>query len=285
MSYTRLSTTRMITSFWGLGLTAALVAAVYKALQTAKTQLNQGQGNLANHLKEGDQVLLVIAHPDDECMFFAPTVRFLSRLKIPVHLLCLTSGNYEGLGKVRKHELEASCRVLGIASCVILEQGNIVDGPGNWDIDLVAESIASFFKDFKDSKDITHVLSFDRRGVSGHPNHCDASRAVRLFASTRSTADLTVVELESVPLYLKYLGAFNVIYEYVRESIYTASAEGTTAVQRAIALMPPGEYYGMGWGAMRQHRSQLVWFRFLYLLFSRYLHINTLYVYRPILKS
>lgn len=274
-----------MTGFWGLSLAAALIAAVYKALQMAKTQLNQGKGNLANHLKEGDQVLLVIAHPDDECMFFAPTIRFLCRLKIPVHVLCLTSGNYAGLGKMRKGELEASCRVLGIASCVVLEQETIVDGPKNWNIDLVADSIASFFETFKNSKDITHILSFDRRGVSGHPNHCDASRAARLFASTRSTVDLTVVELESVALHLKYLGAFNVIYEYVREAMYSSSAEGTTAVERAFALMPPGEYYGMGWGAMKQHRSQLLWFRFLYLLFSRYLHINTLYVYRPILKS
>lgn len=41
----------------------------------------------------GKNVLFVTAHPDDECMFFAPCILHLSRLS-SVHLLCLTSGKY-----------------------------------------------------------------------------------------------------------------------------------------------------------------------------------------------
>ena len=36
--------------------------------------------------------LLVTAHPDDECMFFAPTVIRLLELKARVHVLCLSEG-------------------------------------------------------------------------------------------------------------------------------------------------------------------------------------------------
>ena len=41
------------------------------------------------------RVLFVIAHPDDECMFFAPTILALTRSgQYDVFLLCLSSGNH-----------------------------------------------------------------------------------------------------------------------------------------------------------------------------------------------
>lgn len=38
------------------------------------------------------RVLLVTAHPDDECMFFAPSVLKLTESNVAVYLLCLSSG-------------------------------------------------------------------------------------------------------------------------------------------------------------------------------------------------
>lgn len=38
------------------------------------------------------RVLLVTAHPDDECMFFAPAVLTLTESNAAVYLLCLSSG-------------------------------------------------------------------------------------------------------------------------------------------------------------------------------------------------
>lgn len=40
-----------------------------------------------------DIILLVIAHPDDECMFFAPTILNLLKEGYTVYLLCLSAGN------------------------------------------------------------------------------------------------------------------------------------------------------------------------------------------------
>lgn len=40
----------------------------------------------------GSRTLLVIAHPDDEAMFFAPTVLGLARLRHQVFLLCFSAG-------------------------------------------------------------------------------------------------------------------------------------------------------------------------------------------------
>jgi N-acetylglucosaminylphosphatidylinositol deacetylase len=43
---------------------------------------------------QGKRILLLIAHPDDEAMFFAPTLRALTRPELGNHvkLLCLSSG-------------------------------------------------------------------------------------------------------------------------------------------------------------------------------------------------
>ena len=61
------------------------------------------------------RVLLLTAHPDDECMFFAPTILALQRADIEVFSLCLSTGNADGLGSVRKSELEGSLDILGIS--------------------------------------------------------------------------------------------------------------------------------------------------------------------------
>jgi len=90
------------------------------------------------HLSGGGpmRALLLTAHPDDEAMFFAPTVLALTKPppvaqtppanefeeviigERPPELfsLCLSTGNADGLGKTRKQELFASLEVLGVPS-------------------------------------------------------------------------------------------------------------------------------------------------------------------------
>uniref|UniRef100_A0A8I3N8P1 N-acetylglucosaminylphosphatidylinositol deacetylase n=2 Tax=Canis lupus familiaris TaxID=9615 RepID=A0A8I3N8P1_CANLF len=46
----------------------------------------------AGVLGDGSRTLLVIAHPDDEAMFFAPTVLGLARLGHRLSLLCFSAG-------------------------------------------------------------------------------------------------------------------------------------------------------------------------------------------------
>ena len=47
-------------------------------------------GGYSSLTAEG-RVLLITAHPDDECMFFSPTLLALGRQQ-QVYLLCLTDG-------------------------------------------------------------------------------------------------------------------------------------------------------------------------------------------------
>mmetsp|Transcript_4729 Transcript_4729/g.6371 ORF Transcript_4729/g.6371 Transcript_4729/m.6371 type:complete len:148 (+) Transcript_4729:323-766(+) len=60
------------------------------------------------------RVLLVIAHPDDESMFFGPTLLALAGMQAEVSVLCLSTGNFEGKGKQRSLELKAACRLFNV---------------------------------------------------------------------------------------------------------------------------------------------------------------------------
>lgn len=62
------------------------------------------------------RICLLIAHPDDEAMFFSPTVLALTRPETGNHvkILCLSTGNADGLGETRKKELVKSAMTLGL---------------------------------------------------------------------------------------------------------------------------------------------------------------------------
>lgn len=47
---------------------------------------------------KGNRVLLVIAHPDDESMFFAPTLHALGCKQAETRVLCLSNGESTALG-------------------------------------------------------------------------------------------------------------------------------------------------------------------------------------------
>jgi N-acetylglucosaminylphosphatidylinositol deacetylase len=76
--------------------------------------------SLSEELSKTPRVLFVTAHPDDEAMFFSPTLLALTgagstgKQLADVYALTLSRGNYEGLGQTRQQELEASYTKLGV---------------------------------------------------------------------------------------------------------------------------------------------------------------------------
>ena len=62
---------------------------------------------------EGKTILYVMAHPDDESMFFVPSIKhFKAEKGNKIYLLCMCNGNAAGLGKIREKELEKACKYL-----------------------------------------------------------------------------------------------------------------------------------------------------------------------------
>lgn len=211
-------------------------------------------------LPEG-RTLFVIAHPDDECMFFAPTILAKTNAEpSSVHLLCVTCGNYRNEGEIRTRELWTSCARLGIPSENILLLNNdfFPDDPkSNWDSSRLAKILLTHIE----SLDIKVVVSFDEDGVSGHSNHMTIYRALlRLASRDQLPCDCRVFSLDSVMCARKYSAILDTL--------------PTLLLDRRVHLATPS-IYSQGVGAMKAHHSQLVWFRRLYVIASRYMLINT----------
>ncbi|XP_029783966.1 N-acetylglucosaminyl-phosphatidylinositol de-N-acetylase isoform X4 [Suricata suricatta] len=212
---------------------------------------------------DGSRTLLVIAHPDDEAMFFAPTVLGLARLRHRLSLLCFSAGNYYNQGEIRKKELLQSCDVLGIppSSIMIIDNRDFPDDPAvQWD----AERVASALLRHIEVNSINLVVTFDAGGVSGHSNHVALYHAVRtLHSEGKLPKGCSVLTLQSVNVLRKYLSLLDLPFSLLQtpDVLFVLTSEEVARAKKAMSC----------------HRSQLLWFRRLYVLFSRYLRINSLH--------
>ncbi|XP_030915641.1 N-acetylglucosaminyl-phosphatidylinositol de-N-acetylase, partial [Geospiza fortis] len=177
-------------------------------------------------------------------------------------VLCCSAGNYYNQGEIRKKELEQSCCVLGIpaSDVTVIDHRDLPDDPAvEWDTQLLATLVLEHIK----AKNINLVVTFDAGGVSGHANHISLYNAVRyLHSEGKLPEGCHVLVLESVNLFRKYISFLDVLISCLlpRDALFILTEEETEQAKRA----------------MRCHRSQLLWFRQLYLLFSRYLVLNSL---------
>ncbi|EPT02193.1 hypothetical protein FOMPIDRAFT_1083095, partial [Fomitopsis schrenkii] len=252
---------------------------------------------------EPTRILLLTAHPDDECMFFAPTLLGLAksvhRVSGPDRLLeifslCLSVGNADGLGTIRRDELGRSLDVLGVPSSRrwVEDRSDLQDNfTAQWDYDTIAAVIRPYVVD----NGITTILTFDAYGISGHPNHVSlAYGAERLLSALPSPASGSIspparprlFTLVSVPLLQKYTGPWAAILS--RADFVARARSVLTQTPISLAQKSAGDRgarpgptfvagvreYVTALRAMMQHRSQLVWFRWLYVAFSRYMWVN-----------
>nr|XP_060612832.1 N-acetylglucosaminyl-phosphatidylinositol de-N-acetylase [Anolis sagrei ordinatus] len=204
--------------------------------------------------------LFVTAHPDDEAMFFAPAI--LGLAPAPRWLLCLSSGNYYNKGEIRKKELLDSCAVLGIppSKVTLIDHRDLPDNPSvEWDIALVSALILEQIEAHR----IALVVTFDAGGVSAHINHRSLYAAVRyLISEEKLPGGCRVLVLETVPLFRKYVSLLDLPSAWIQTP--------------DVLFVLTQEEANLAKSAMRCHRSQLLWFRRLYVPFSRYMVINSL---------
>lgn len=215
--------------------------------------------NIRSKSKSLKNVLIITAHPDDECLFFGPTIQQFNPLH--THVLCLSTGNYYGLGHLRKKELVASCHVLGVRpmNVAVVESPDLQDDPETyWDPAVAARCIIQHVK-----KVNAHmIVTFDGKGVSGHRNHASCYHAVQKLVEEKKLPETTkAYSLESVSILRHYISVFDLPY-----SVLTAAK---------LFILSPSDVWRTQ-RAMRAHASQFVWFRILYLIFSRYVIFNTL---------
>ena len=191
--------------------------------------------------------LLVTAHPDDEAMFFIPTLRNIlsSNEGTIIQILCLSNGDYRDVsdGPMRTKEMLRACSVIGVhcktqdvSAVTVLNDARMKDGPNEvWSSDLVSESVMDHIcnhiipkiaiRDNRSAKPQheyllsdpdkvvemsawkliekrpskqsstskkeptqtinLNILTFDKGGVSGHPNHVDTFKGVQYLLNDK----------------------------------------------------------------------------------------------------
>ncbi|XP_020232964.1 N-acetylglucosaminyl-phosphatidylinositol de-N-acetylase [Cajanus cajan] len=209
-------------------------------------------------------VLLVIAHPDDESMFFTPTINFLTSKGHNVHILCLSIGDADGKGNIRKKELFQACVALKVPmqQVKIFNHPDLQDGFGKvWNHSLMAKII----EEETTSRCIDMIITFDNYGVSGHCNHRDVHYGVCMLLHDPQR-DIEVWELVSTNILRKYSGPVDIWL-----SVFMAMLHSNGTVQCLV-----NEHSRRSFIAMAQHSSQWVWFRKLFVALSSYTYVNTL---------
>jgi len=212
----------------------------------------------------GERLMLVTAHPDDEAMFFAPML-FANRavsgsaMKQRVNVMCLSTGDADGLGRMRRKELVAACAVLGVKKegVHVYDDAKLRDGMDtHWDEAYIAKLVKSEVTKYK----IDTIITFDAHGVSGHANHRAIARAIAGMVLEQQLPSTRVFALESVGFVRKFLGVLDGFFSSYSEWFF---------------VTPPGGIADT-WTAMSKHKSQFVLFRKAFLIFSRFTYVNTL---------
>ncbi|KAE9398468.1 LmbE-like protein [Gymnopus androsaceus JB14] len=235
------------------------------------------------------RILLVTAHPDDECLFFAPTILALtnrSRLADAsikqendneLFSLCLSIGDADGLGHIRREEYEKSLDVLGIKDTnrIVLDDPHLQDNMGvSWDPIYIAGVVDDFVLQYN----ITTILTFDRGGVSGHPNHKSIpdgiKRMISAYAKYSDSIPPKLYMLITVPLTIKYDRLALMLERFGYENAHASVGDKYDHGEAMPVFVAGIGDYLTALQAMRQHWSQLVWFRWLNVMFSRYMWVN-----------
>ena len=121
--------------------------------------------------------MLVVAHPDDETLFFGGLLASTSAQKTPWLVICVTDGNADGNGKARARQFRRATAKLGI------EHIAHWDFPDIYEKRLDLDALSSRLQALPRPKEIyTHGVL----GEYGHPHHQDVCAAVfRAFDSTK----------------------------------------------------------------------------------------------------
>lgn len=247
---------------WYIGFLVLYGCCSRKIKQNNKWYLGQLLPEM--NVPELTSLTLVVAHPDDEVMFFSPSLlqfNELLPLNIPVKVICMTSGDADGMGYIRRQELVRSLQIVFHGRTFTSEVLAFEDGMGaSWDKNDVRDEIARLVVDANPL-----VLTFDQFGVSGHINHVSSGKAVE-------SLDLRhALYLKSnQPVYVKYSSFIPSILRLVVASVWP----GTERPRMFISTLPQ---YLLSLSAMSlAHDSQMVWFRVGWWLFSRFCFVNEL---------
>ncbi len=116
--------------------------------------------------KQKLDALVVVAHPDDEALFFSGLI--LSK-KIKWHVICVTDGNADKQGRYRQNQFKKSCKMLKVAKAESWQYPDVFRK--RLDIEELHQELLTL-------PDYKMVFTHGIIGEYGHPHHQDVSYAV-----------------------------------------------------------------------------------------------------------
>lgn len=128
------------------------------------------------------------------------------------------------------------------------------------------------------------IVTFDAGGVSGHPNHGALAHAMAQLPGATGRITPKVWLLETTPLVRKYLGPLEVLLSLVLSALarcVVVVMGGGGGGRRGETRVSLNSRPWVAYSAMLAHASQFVWYRRLFILFSRYTYVNTLVALGP----
>lgn len=145
-----------------------------KSHPSAKESLGRTSVALHSYLSGVAEVLVVVAHPDDESFGLGGVLGSLTASGRRVRVLCLTHGEAstvgasDQLGQIRASELTHAASTLKVTTTTL---GNWPDGGlGNADAQRLTADIEDQIGD------ADALIVFESQGVTGHPDHQVATR-------------------------------------------------------------------------------------------------------------
>lgn len=117
---------------------------------------------------------IVTAHPDDETIFFAGLL--MQQRSKPWHLICVTDGNADGRGGMRRDELHRAAKSLGIKQVTVVGQPDLFEK--RLDIEALRQSL-------RELPAPSRIFTHGPLGEYGHPHHQDVSYAVHMEFSKK----------------------------------------------------------------------------------------------------
>ncbi|KAL1966826.1 hypothetical protein VTN77DRAFT_3791 [Rasamsonia byssochlamydoides] len=260
------------------------------------------------------RICLLIAHPDDEAMFFAPTLLALTRPELGNHvkILCLSTGNADGLGNIRRKELQKSAVHLGLRN---ESDVFVVDDPSRfpdsmtttWSATDISSLLASAFApdllsstgsatrrkqdDGPPNATIDVLLTFDQHGISNHPNHKSlyhgAVAFLRALMKGKSgySCPVALYTLTTTNILRKYSGVFDSPVTMFLGALSNLrdvttgkapSSKGRGPPNRLLFINSVNQWLKARTAMIDGHKSQMVWFRWGWITIGRYMVVNDL---------
>ena len=137
-----------------------------------------------------------------------------------------------------------------------------------WDPRTVGLNVVEYLQTQhrRDGRQFDMIITFDKGGVSGHLNHIALDKGLRMVRRDKKFAfPGKIYCLETTGLVRKYIG--------MADALLTARW-GAQANDRFVCCsVRPWHAYR----SMQIHWSQFVWFRKLFVIFSRYAYVNSLF--------